>query len=54
MNYFAKGNQVFYYESREDCAVVFLTVHPTPSNKTEEDQAVILARMLNDLPVVSK
>jgi len=54
MNYFARGDQVFYFETREDCAMPFLTVHQTPSTLKPEEQAEILADMLNKLPVVKR
>jgi hypothetical protein len=51
MNYFARGNQVFYSQ-RGDDEQLMLTVHPTMSSLTVEEQATVIARMFNDLPVV--
>lgn len=45
--YFAEGNRVFYYHYSLEDAELFLTVHPTTSNKSVEEQAEVLARILN-------
>lgn len=52
MTYFAKGNQVFYINHNSKKTELFLTIHPTESKVTVEQQTIQIAEMLDSLPVV--
>lgn len=51
MTYFTRGSQVFHSADGVDDAELFLTVHRRAStNLTTEQQAEVLAELLNSLP----
>lgn len=50
--YEVKGNQIYFYHPINGTTELFITVHQTKDcAKTPEEQAVIIARALNSMPL---
>lgn len=47
MNYIAKGDKVYYKNPDTKADELFLTVHPTSTTLSVEEQAVVLASILD-------